>query len=462
MHQLVQSAIEASRQGNKNKAMGILKQALTANPNDVEAMLALAGLIDEPDRKRQVLNRVLKVDPVNRLARDELLKLDRQAMGTFASETNAVAALRRPAAISSTAAPGRMSEPPAPVASEQSAPSAHQSSSVNKQITQPVLVRNSFLNWVEESPTVKPQVAVQLDGYSIIEKPLVFKYPLLWRILMYFFLAFFGCVGLLVASQNIVNSLPFLGLALLMGLTAMAFSPKVEVSEAGLRASGMFSDSEILWDEIAGVKSIPMKRRLELSRKDGKVVNVSTQVSGYPRIVEIIRQRRPDLFGGVASGETQNNPFAVRYGNPASASAFTETKTFRKSFFTQYAMSFLLIPVCVLLVWSLLAEPQYRIWALLFGSFCAIMMVLPFFQPGVVKVEPDKLTIETFLEQKEFSASQIKDIKMQSVRGRRGTVTHFMNIIPVRGRSYSLQGFSDGDEIIYGTLINWWESYRDQ
>ena len=72
-------------------------------------------------------------------------------------------------------------------------------------------------------------------------------------------------------------------------------------------------------------------------------------------------------------------------------------------------MFFLLIPVCVMLTWSLFAEPQYRVWAFLIGGFCGLMMVLPFFQPGVVKVEPDKLTIETFLEQKEFRAGQIKD-----------------------------------------------------
>lgn len=446
MHPLVQSAIEAAQQGDKNKAIGFLKEVLTANPNDIEAMLVLAGLVDEPDRKRQVLNRVLTIDPVNPVARDELLKLDRQAMGTFPAETN----------VSATPT----FAPQAPVASEGPTPEQPQTQtpSMGKQTTQPVLVKSSFLNWVEETPTVKPPVAAALDGYSIIEKPLVFKYPLLWRILMYFFVAFFGCGALLVASQNIVNSLPFLAMALLMGFIAMVFSPKVEVSEAGLRASAIFSDAEIRWEDIAGMKSVPMTRRLELSGKDGKVVKVSTQVSGYPRIVEIIRQRRPDLFGG-SSSEAQNNPFAVRYGNPGSVS--TETKIFKKSFLAQYAMSFLLIPVCVMLASSLLIEPQYRLWAFLFGGFCALIMVMPFFQPNVIKVEPDKLTIETFLEQKEFSAGQIKEIKMQTVRSRRGTATHFVNIIPVTGRSYSVQGFSDGDEIIYGTLINWWESYRE-
>lgn len=452
MRQLVQSAIEAANLGDKNTAMGLLKQALTANPNDIKAMLILAGLLDQPDHKRQVLDRVLTVAPDNEAAREELSKLDRQVMGTYPAETNSASAHRR------------MPEPQTLVVSEPPAPGQPQTPnpSVINPTTQPVLVKNWFTNWIEESPTVKPRVAVELDGYAIIQKPLVFKYPLFWRILIYLFMAFFGGVGLLIASQNFINSLPFLGLAALMGLTAMAFSPEVEVSEIGIHASGMLSNSEIRWDEIAGLKSVPMKRRLELSAKDGRVVNVSTQVSGYLRIVEIIRQRRPDLFGGVASSRAQNDAFAVGYGNLGLSPAFIGTRTFKRRFLTQYAMSFLLIPVCMLVVWSLVAEPQYRIGASIFGVSCAILMILPFFQVSVIKVEPDRLTVETFMEQKEFSARQIKEIKMQSVRGRYGRAASFVNIVPVTGRNYSLQGFPDGDEIIFGTLVNWWETYRDQ
>ena len=51
---------------------------------------------------------------------------------------------------------------------------------------------------------------------------------------------------------------------------------------------------------------------------------------------------------------------------------------------------------------------------------------------------------------------------MQSVRGRYGRVTNFVNIVTVQGRNYPMQGFSDGDEIIYGILRQWWESYRNR
>lgn len=461
MHQLVRSAIETAQQGDKNRAMEFLKQALMANPNDIQAMLVLAGIVDQPDRKRQLLNRVLTLEPANKMAREEMLKLDRMAMRAFHADANVSASLRPPTALPSHEASHRKSEGPAP------ARPPTQNPSVSKSITQPVNVKNTFTkwNWVEESPTVKPQAAAELDGSLIIEKPLMFKYPLFWRILMYFCVAFFGCVGLLVASQNIVNGLLFLVLAALAGLGAMTFLPTVEVSDAGLRASGIFSSSEIRWDEIAGIKSAPMKRRLELSGKDGKVVNVSTQVSGYPRIVELIRQRRPDLFGATTAPASRGkypSSSSIGHGNPSYPPSFHGTRTFSKSFLKQYGILFIVIPFFFFAVWTAMTEPANRVGAFIAAAFCGIMIILPFFQVSSIKVEPEKLTIETLFEEKVIRAREVKEIKMQSVRGRYGRVTNYVNIILVTGRNYPLQGFSGGDEIIYGTLLNWWESYQNQ
>jgi len=90
------------------------------------------------------------------------------------------------------------------------------------------------------------------------------------------------------------------------------------------------------------------------------------------------------------------------------------------------------------------------------------MMILPLFQVSGIKVEPNQMTIETLFEQKVLSARQIREIKMQSVRGRQGRATNFVVIIPTEGKKYSLADFADGDEIIYGFLTNWWNAYRNR
>jgi len=446
MNQFVQAAIVAARQGNQPKAIELLREVLCTNPNDIEAWLVLAHVVDQPERKRQCLNRVLTLDASNKIAREELLKMDRAAMGEGRAQP-----------VSASAFVG---SPP---------PSVSPSISSSELPTSPPPV---FRPVVSVAPQVGSQARPQSQKSASArkEKPLVFRYPIFWHIVIYFFLASFGCVGLFIASQNVINSLPFFGLAFLMGLTALSFSAKVEISETGIRASTAFSSSEINWSDIAHLKSSTMKQRLELFKSNGQVVKVSTQVSGYPRIVEIIRQKRPDLFGMAASSSTQGNVFASgheqtpsnSYGGSIPAPAFSGTKKFEKSFFRQYGSYFLIIPLCSLAIWAIFTEPDNRIGASLFVVFCLVLMVLPLFQVSAIKVEPNKLTIETLFEEKEFSARQIKDIKMKSVRGRYGRVTNFVNIVPDQGKNYPLGGFSAGEEIIYGFLTNWWNTYRNR
>ena len=83
MHELVQSAMEAARRGDKSKALQLIKQVINSNPNDIDALLALATMVDESMRKRQILNRVLSLDATNKAAREMMLEMDRAEMEAY-------------------------------------------------------------------------------------------------------------------------------------------------------------------------------------------------------------------------------------------------------------------------------------------------------------------------------------------------------------------------------------------
>ena len=440
MHQFVQSAIEAANQGDKNKAIDFIKQVLSANPNDVDAWLVLAAVVDEPERKRQCLKRVLTLDPVNQLAREELLEMDRAAMGgnpTFMPDIPPVSPIMPQSVDAPTIKPLR------------------------SQVTQPA-PSNSIAQ-------PKPKASAKLNT----EKALVFKYPLVWRILMYVFTAVFGCVGLLMLTQSEFSiGLFFLGFAVLMLIALLTLFPTVEVSSAGIRASGIFSSSETGWDEIVKIKSNAMKRRLELTKRNKQVVNVSTQVSGYPQIVDTLQKKRPDLFGIAPVQQTQSSAFpssendetSTGYGSASPsriAPAFKGTRTFKKNFFRQYGSYIFIIPLCLLATFIVFTDRENLIGAGLVGIACIAGMLIPLFQVSMVKVAGNKLIIETLFEEKSFAAKEIREIKMKTVRGRYGSATNYVNILLVTGRNYPLQAFSDGEEIIYGVLTNWWNANQN-
>jgi hypothetical protein len=211
------------------------------------------------------------------------------------------------------------------------------------------------------------------------------------------------------------------------------------------------------------IKSNAMKRRLELSSQNGEVVNVSNQVSGYPRIVEMLRQRRPDLFGKVEATPAQGSFASVdHYNAPTVAgTAFTGTTIFKKSFFAQYGVMLLMLPLCIVGPLLIFANNDMfsGIGVGLIGLF---FMTMSLFNINHVKVEPNKLTTESFFGEKNYTAKQIKEISMKSVRSRRGVASNFIHIQPIEGGAISLAGFSEGDEVLYGFLTNWWDTYKNK
>lgn len=299
MQPLVQSALDAANRGENNKALEFCKQALAADPNDVDAWLVIAAVVEQPERKRQCLNRVLALDPTNQIAREELLEMDRAALGGGSPSG--------PEPVTDTYESAPISEPviqpPGKLATFQPVPIPED------QIVFSTADDTASAETLEPAPTPPPsEAALGPSPQRPSEKKLVFQFPLVYRLLMYCFPVIFGCGGLLIATQELLAGLFFIAIALVVGSTAIVFSPKVEVSEMGIRTSTILSSSMIKWDEIKSMKSGWMKQTLELLNSRGEVVKVSTQLSGYSRILHILRKKRPDLFGRAASTAQSNPP----------------------------------------------------------------------------------------------------------------------------------------------------------
>jgi hypothetical protein len=439
MHVLIQSAIDAAKQGDKTKSIDLVRQVLTSNPNDVDAWMVLAAVVDDPERKRQCLNRVLSIDPTNKIARDELLDMDRAHMSATPSQP-----FVEP--ISTT------TSPPEPLTYSSSAFSYED---VPAPEPDPVSL-----------PPVKEEIAPALPPIvkPRIEKPQVFQYSLLTRIVTYVFFVLFGCMTL-IAFQSLAAALIPCGLVFMMLPVIWIISAKVELSEKGIRTSQMYGliSNQLSWDAIASIKSSSMQQNLQLQTKKGSTIKVSSQLQDYPVIVEMLRQKRPDLFGAaVASTNAISSDYESSPSMGSNAPSFKGSRTFRKNFFRQYSILFIAIPFCFFAVWTAITSAENRVGALIAAGLCGIMLLIPFFQVSSVKVEADRLIIETTFEEKVLQAKEIREIKMDSVRGRYGRVTNFVNIIPANGKNYPLHGFSDGDEIIYGILSNWWNAHRNR
>jgi hypothetical protein len=418
MHQIVQAAIDAANAGQTAQAMQYLKQVLTENPNDAEAWLVLAAVVEDPVRKRQCLERVLKLDPANQLAREELLEMDRQAMTP---------------------------EPPVPPVAM---PPAH--------IDMPQPVPPQAAPPKTTAP-VNPPSSTQVASFS---------YPLWMRLFLY------GAAGvsLLFVLGGILEPSLFLcaPFSLLFLFGAWMVSVRVEVSNEGIRVVQLFAGGQMTWQDIARIKTNVMQRNLELQNRSGKKLKITSQVSGYPRIIEGLRQKRPDLFGlstpsvqTVGQSETSqaSYEFTGHAGAAPGGTPFSGTRMFKKSFIRRYGsiiLGLIILPIGIPGLWS--SSTENLIGGLIIIAISLYLILASLFAVQEVTVEPGRLTIKTIFDEDQLRPDQITGIRMQTVRGRRGTANNLVVVQPADGKAVSLGGFDPGDEILYGTLTNWWQS----
>jgi hypothetical protein len=429
MNQFVNAALAALKQGDKNKAMEYLKQAIAANQKDVDAWLVLSTLMD-PERKRQCLNRVLTLEPTNKIAREEMLKLDRAAMGNM------------PIAQPSRPIQGKNIQTPPPP------PEKPAQSYYSQQPSTPQTSR-------AQAPSPQP-VAPQRK----VDKPLVFRYPILILLATYFFAGLFFLFNIIAVIYPTML-LVACGLSLASLASIWVVSSKVEVSEEGISSSSMFGliRSQVKWDEIARVNSAAMGNKLALVTKKGSSVKINSQVSGYPTIVKILREKRPDLFNIVSPGYAEN----VRDGYipTQQATGFTGKRVFKKGMFRRFGSYIVIAPFLLVMIRALFTDQEHIFEASLATMFFLLMMLPPFFEVFEVTVMGNKITVVSMVDEKEFDARQIREVTIKSVR-RKGAVFHFPVLVTEKGKKYSLQGFSEGTEILYGFLLNWWNTYRYQ
>ena len=220
----------------QRKAARRTQQALKKNPYDTEALLQLAyslGSSDKPDRsqQRQVLRRILYLEPANRQARQMLFELDRATIGGDSSRLSAAVILPDP------------------------------------------------------------------SSNELPERTLVLRYSLVHQLLVYLFVAGTVFAGLSIARD--AEGLTVVGSLLLFLLIPLWFvSVVIELSSTGLKISRLFGLAcwNVSWREIRECTPTILGHGIRVITCTGKVAEVSAQVNGYPFIVDILHQVRPDLF----------------------------------------------------------------------------------------------------------------------------------------------------------------------
>lgn len=270
-----------------------------------------------------------------------------------------------------------------------------------------------------------------------LERPLVSRYSIIYQILVYPFVGF--ALMLMFQAFGDWDAFIFFTVCFLVFMIPVWFvSAVVRVDGSGISMSRLFGiyRREVEWNEIESVKPGRMGVGIKLRTADGRAMAISSQMSKYPAIIEILRMLRPELFA-----------------LPGSSAG---SRTFQKSFFRKSWLLFLSAAMTVVF----LASIPTIVPAIIMGILIFFMWNAALSAVHTVTLEGNKLSTRSLRGQKEMTSQQIKDIRMATHYNRRGMATQVVQVDLWDGTDFALTGFPEGNEIMYGFLKSWWHSYQ--
>jgi hypothetical protein len=276
-----------------------------------------------------------------------------------------------------------------------------------------------------------------------IEKPVVCRASILPKLLVYPFLVF-SIYFMFEAFGDWEAFVFFTVCFLLFLIPTWNISIAVRLDDSGVRLSRLFGiyRREVNWNEIERIEPAARGLGTKLIVAQGKPLAISSQMSRYSALVEALRTLRPDLFPR------------------ANAAGFaTEAKQFQKNGAAKYGMFVWSLTASVLFLGSL-ATAQI-LPALLVAVVLFILWRNTLFAVHTVNLEGDRLSAQSFRRMHEVSAQHIKDITMTRRYNRKGVATHFIQVTLPDASKIELTGFPEGNEILYGSLKNWWAAAQN-
>jgi hypothetical protein len=151
------------------------------------------------------------------------------------------------------------------------------------------------------------------------EAPLTLQYSIVRQILVYLLVACIAGIGWRMDPD--VASLTVGGAFLIISLWFV--SATIEIDDSGLTVSRLFGivRSEILWSEMREIRPILFGQGTKIINHQGKTVEISARIHGYPFLLDILRQRRPDVFRGTERTQSSD----VHQNDPAATSVVAKT-----------------------------------------------------------------------------------------------------------------------------------------
>lgn len=270
----------------------------------------------------------------------------------------------------------------------------------------------------------------------------VYRIPASVRIL--YFVAGCGCVffaflALIAALNNQKNLAVVLfavfGLVILGGAAVFLFLrplTRIEITEHAIGAYRLGRGISLRWEEIGKVKNKAAEDLTLISVEGDKKVGISSQLLGFGEIIELLREKRPDLW--------MQRVFHGRVGVPV------------------------FIALCGIgLIVAGMFGLKESVWAgillILFGSgaFTFLSQLI-----WLADIQGNKLRLKSALRERSIPAAEIKAVWLRDVSANMTAVSYSVLLELANEKRIPLVNFREGDPVLYNSLKLWLQEQRIQ
>jgi hypothetical protein len=267
---------------------------------------------------------------------------------------------------------------------------------------------------------------------KIMNEPRVYKNsPFLFGFLSLIFgVLFVGLFINLSRSNNWLIMIPFtllFGLILLIVLFAM--TSKTIISEDEISTQNLLGTKTLRWSEINQISGRGYRIKLQDIDR-GITVSPSSQLPGYPEVLEWIGRQRPDLFNPQQYNELSKSWLQTLFP------AVFGLLFMGAGLFVYIQDGDTLLPFVVFIV---------------IGLVFIAMTLIP---PQVVSIQGNSLVIGYLFQQKTLSASEIASIDLRYTQTRNGK-RYFTSLNLVNGKVIHISGLGPSLPVTYLVLKNW-------
>jgi hypothetical protein len=215
----------------------------------------------------------------------------------------------------------------------------------------------------------------------------------------------------------------------------LSVSSKVTISEDEITSQNILGSRTLRWTEITRASGTGSGIKLH---SEDTTVSINPQLPGYEEIVEIIGQKRTDLF---------------------LTSEFNEMRRGLGSYLVFLIIVIMFIGIGVLYFYTANFSSDSLLPIAFIALFFFIFLWGFLASPQSLTIENNNLRVKYLLSEKNFQANEIAGVFFTFTRSRRGGKRYYVAITAKDGKQIRVSGLNISLPVAYLVLKNWHRKY---